>query len=258
MKRKLVLPTQIDAKDVVRVLSTATSVDEVRARYPLVTLAPTRPTDDEEARFCHYVACEVLGLGDCGDMTTCSGHILKRYAFVALCHDPEGASKWLALCDDDTQYAFLRPRYLGESLRAPYLCDPNAQLLEEEDEGRVARPRIQNAAASLWWRDLYYPSFPLKDVVSYVITPDGKLLFGLVAHHSTFTCGQPVLCAGNLTSYRDGEEYTVHIDAESGHYMPSDTQLFAGLTRVWRSEWPVLERFVSSAAFSWKKVTPPP
>jgi len=97
-----------------------------------------------------------------------------------------------------------------------------------DDDGSVLREELVRLAAALPTLETSQDLRDADDEVAYVVTSEWKLLYGSVAHHPKFTCGQPVLCAGMIrTSSPSASTRTVRITNESGHYQPDEARLQA-------------------------------
>jgi hypothetical protein len=179
---------------------------------------------------------------DAPEMFECRGSILKQYSFAKLCAYSQEAEAQLQTCDDKTRYAFLRPEYIGESWGGAWLCDLNhkgTSLISstneagDEIEQSVTTIRV---ATGLWWEELPSLDAPLFHSIPYVVTPNWDLLYGDVAHHSTFVCGQPVLCAGNIRTTQSGTTMTVQLNNSSGHYQPDEGRLMKVMRELARQK----------------------
>ena len=133
------------------------------------------------------------------------GSVIKEHELTSLTPYPEKSFELLNSCNDGEYYCIMYPKYLIiDYKQVEYYCnsdepDKIKRITKHEDLSEV--------------KDGYY---------LYCILPDGTLcLFG--GHHSAGACGQPVICAGNITISVDKK--IIKINNSSGHYSPPFSML---------------------------------
>jgi hypothetical protein len=122
------------------------------------------------------------------------GKDLKKCGFANLTKFPIKAKYLLDSCLDDVEYCMMTPSYfIVDYEKVHYVCNDTSLIKMST-------------------------STPVKPgTYLYCIIPDETLcLFG--DHHSAGACGQPVICAGNITIENNKIK---QIDNSSGHYSPS-------------------------------------
>jgi len=133
------------------------------------------------------------------------GSIIKKNNLTSLTPYPEKSFELLNSCKDDEMYCLMAPKYLIIDYRhqVEYYCDTN-------DINKIKRITTKEDLNNV--EDGYY---------LYCILPN-KTLCLFNGHHSGGACGQPVICAGNITINKN--EIT-QIDNSSGHYSPPSYML---------------------------------
>jgi hypothetical protein len=131
------------------------------------------------------------------------GSVIKQHELTSLTPYPEKSFELLNSCNDDEYYCIMHPNYLiRDYKKVEYYCN-------SDDPNKIKR--ITN-------------SQDLSEVENgnylYCILPNGTLcLFD--GNHSAGACGQPVICAGNITI----SDKKIQIDNLSGHYSPPSFML---------------------------------
>ena len=133
------------------------------------------------------------------------GSIIKKNNLASLTPYPEKSFELLNSCKDDEMYCLMAPKYLIIDYRyhVEYYCASN-------DINKIKR--ITNKEDLNNVEDGYY---------LYCILPN-KTLCIFNGHHSGGACGQPVICAGNITI---SQNKITQIDNSSGHYSPPSYML---------------------------------
>jgi hypothetical protein len=145
------------------------------------------------------------------DNNVFSGTEIKQHELTSLTPYPEKSLELLNSCNDNKDYCIMSSKYLiidynkiiGQKLE--YYCN-------SDDPDKIKR--ITNSQDLLGVEDGDY---------LYCILPDETLcLFGVDGHHSAGACGQPVICAGDITI---SDKKIKKIDNTSGHYSPPFSML---------------------------------
>jgi hypothetical protein len=137
------------------------------------------------------------------------GSVLKQHELTSLTPYPEKSLILLNSCSDNDKYCAMDPKYLiiDNNNAVIYLCD------NENIEQII---RIRNPDDLLSVKDGQY---------LYSILPDQTLCL-FKGHHSAGACGQPVICAGNISVL---EHKIKKIDNSSGHYSPPPEMLMRSI-----------------------------
>ena len=133
------------------------------------------------------------------------GSIIKQNNLTSLTLYPEKSLELLNSCKDDEMYCLMAPKYLIIDYRhqVEYYCASN-------DINKIKRITTKEDLINV--EDGYY---------LYCILPN-KTLCIFNGHHSGGACGQPVICAGNITIKNNN---IIQIDNSSGHYSPPSYML---------------------------------
>lgn len=132
------------------------------------------------------------------------GSVIKQHELTSLTPYPYKSLELLNSCIDDKYYCIMSPRYLIiDYEQVEYYCDNN-------DPNKIKR--ITNSEDLLKVEDGYY---------LYCILPNETLCL-FRGHHSAGACGQPVICAGEITI---NNKKIQSIDNSSGHYSPPFSML---------------------------------
>jgi len=127
------------------------------------------------------------------------GSVIKQHGLTSLTPYPEKSFELLNSCNDDEYYCIMSPKYLIiDYKQVEYYCNSIDPKLIKRITTREELSEVKNG---------HY---------LYCILPNETLcLFG--GHHSAGACGQPVICAGNITIV---DNKITKIDNSSGHYSP--------------------------------------
>lgn len=138
---------------------------------------------------------------------TYSGKELKEYDLTKFTPFPDKSLELLSSCKDDHEYCIMSSKYLiiDSSQHVKYLCN-------EESGDKIKRIELKE-------------QLPDQGYYSYCILPSGLLCL-FEGNHSIGSCGQPVICAGNITVL--GKEI-IQIDNSSGHYSPPSHMLIEAI-----------------------------
>jgi len=159
-----------------------------------------------------------------------SGKIVKQFGLTNLTINPTKSLKILDSCVDEKKYCVMNPLlFINDFNSVPYICNNIMNYKKNVVEFFSYDPnkhyskifKIHNKNDLNKLKTGRY---------NYCITPDETLnLYDFMTNHSAGSCGQPVICAGDLyiednpiynTHYSKKNMIIRHIDNSSGHYLP--------------------------------------
>ena len=144
------------------------------------------------------------------------GYIIKQYELTNLTPNPEKSLKILNRCVDTEKYCVMNPSYLVFDFNeVKYLCNNTNNNNNNIESPKNKILKIRNRS-----------NFTNGNFL-YTLNPDEILyLFSKTTHHSTGSCGQPVICAGEITI---NDNKIIKINNLSGHYKPSHEMLLKAI-----------------------------
>jgi hypothetical protein len=137
------------------------------------------------------------------------GTAIKENNLTSLTPYPEKSLELLNSCENNETYCVMMPKYLIMDYRGnqEYYCTSN-------DTNKIKRITKKEDLLSI--DDGYY---------LYSILPNRTVCL-FKGHHSSGSCGQPVICAGHITI---SQNKIIQIDNSSGHYSPPSDMLIKAL-----------------------------
>jgi hypothetical protein len=142
------------------------------------------------------------------------GRLIKEYELTNLTPNPVKSLKTLNSCSDTEKYCVMNPSYLVIDLNeVKYLCNNDNTNNIESPKNKILKIRNRSNFTNGYFL--------------YTLNPDETLyLFSRTTHHSTGSCGQPVICAGEIII---DNNKIIKINNLSGHYKPPHEMLLKAI-----------------------------
>lgn len=144
-------------------------------------------------------------------MEVASGAALKRVPTWALTANPKRAKQALMTCKDDKSYVFMKNHWLESFTELPHMSSGTCADNEDSFDHVTDMSLWERKAGDWLW----------------ALLPNNKFLMYNGGNHSQFTCGQPVVAAGEI---KIKHRKSVRLDHQSGHYRTPKASFFVAIS----------------------------